>query len=266
MKFAELPTNAKQAALGYARQYGWSVVPIIPGRKRPPIRWSRLSRAAATDPDFIEAMWDKFPEAHVGILTGARSGGLVVVDIDSQKGGVRPDDLPETLTASTPSGGIHLFFMAEGTTRNSVEIRPGVDFRGDGGLVVAVPAPGREWTVRMTPAPLPDDWLGKARRRVRLPIRSQMGDSPIADAAIMSNVDAVIDGITDACEGGRNDMLNRMSYSLAMELLVWNRDPEDWLWDRLIEAGLEVGLEQRETEMTVRSAIDAARHDYQGAV
>jgi len=51
--------------------------------------------------------------------------------------------LPITLTANTGGGGTHYLFQipAGSTIRNSAsDIAPGIDIRGDGGLIVVAPS------------------------------------------------------------------------------------------------------------------------------
>ena len=67
------------AALAYAAR-GLRVLPIVPGKKHPPI--SAWQTAATTDPGTIEAWWTGPYSGHgVGIATGAGSG-IWVLDID----------------------------------------------------------------------------------------------------------------------------------------------------------------------------------------
>lgn len=68
----------------------------------------------------------------------------MVIDVDV-KGGVNGNEslkqltgLPPTLTARTPSGGLHLYYLyPSGGLRCRVAVLPGIDVRADGGYVVA---------------------------------------------------------------------------------------------------------------------------------
>jgi AAA domain/Bifunctional DNA primase/polymerase, N-terminal len=94
-----------------------------------------------------------------GVKTG---NGLVVVDLDVRpekgKDGVSellallplgediPDaqKIPDTLTVSTPTGGVHLYFEVPKDTiisNSSGLVAPGIDIRGEGGFVVAPGSP-----------------------------------------------------------------------------------------------------------------------------
>ena len=72
----------KQAAIKYAK-LGLAVFPLIPRDKKPLTQ--NGFKDATTDVNQINAWWDKTPDANIGIATGQRSGGLVVVDMDVDK-------------------------------------------------------------------------------------------------------------------------------------------------------------------------------------
>lgn len=145
------PISMLEAALAYwVRQ--WSVIPITSvaagnvGReagKAPAIPWApyQASRASETT---LRSWFGSGSRYNVGIVTGSISQ-LVVVDIDPRHGGDR--FLEETALSSparvrTGGGGVHLYFqLPEGVTIPSrAGIAPGVDIRGEGGLVVAPPS------------------------------------------------------------------------------------------------------------------------------
>ena len=156
---SQLPIG--DAALSYAAK-GWRVFPAPPGEKK-----SHLSAAfssgqrwgATNDAAQIKRDWTRWPDADIGIATGPESG-FWVVEADTLEGhavdGIASlkqleaehGALPETLMAESPSGSQHWYFKwpAEVTIRNSTsKIAPGVDVRGDGGMVIAPPSvkPGK---------------------------------------------------------------------------------------------------------------------------
>ena len=108
--------NNYEAALHYAEQ-GWPVLPLRDKDKRPAINgWPEL---ASKDPEQISQWFDKASH-NIGLLTG---DGLLCLDVD-----LKPDqgkdgqaklkamaeelgELPCTVTATTPSGGLHLLFQ-----------------------------------------------------------------------------------------------------------------------------------------------------------
>ena len=72
-------TEPREAALIYAG-LGLAVVPIRKGTKQPPMKaWQK---EATQDPEKIREWWDRWPEAGVGVVTGEKSGGLAVIDLD----------------------------------------------------------------------------------------------------------------------------------------------------------------------------------------
>jgi hypothetical protein len=146
------------AALDYATRFGWKVFPAMPGTKKSykSAAYSGGERWGATrDPEQIRRDFTRWPEALIGIPTGP-DNGFWVLEIDTTKGGHAHDGfaalaaliaqhgaLPATLTAESPSGSWHYYFR----WLPSLEIRnranwpaPGVDIRGEGGMVIAPPS------------------------------------------------------------------------------------------------------------------------------
>lgn len=147
-----------QSALWYARR-GWKVFPVYgiengacacqnptcssPG-KHPLTPHGVLD--ASTDREQITQYWTTWPNANIGIATGAPSG-LAVLDVDDRHGGEESfaelqaeyGPLDATVQALT-GGGRHLYFRADGRIKTRAGIRPGIDVRGDGGYVVAPPS------------------------------------------------------------------------------------------------------------------------------
>ena len=70
------------AALKYA-DMGLAVFPLAEGTKIPCIKGGFTM--ATTDEEQIRAFWNVRPNCNIGIATGGRSNGLVVVDIDLDK-------------------------------------------------------------------------------------------------------------------------------------------------------------------------------------
>ena len=149
-KHADYEGSPFTAALYYA-SLGWRVLPIRPGSKHPPM--GSWQHAATTNPGVITNWYQGLYRNHgVGILTGPTSG-IWVLDVDVSDG-KRGDEtlaelesihgpLPPTVRAITGSGGSHIFFKDPGGVpiRNSASTRlgPGLDIRGNGGVVVAAP-------------------------------------------------------------------------------------------------------------------------------
>jgi hypothetical protein len=127
--------------------HGWSIIPIRSGDKRPLVRWEGFQYRRPRGVE-VQAWFSGWPEAGIGIVTGAVSG-LVVLDVDPRHGGEASLErlerqhgrLPATVECRSGGGGRHLYFAHPGALlRNKVGLAPGVDLRGDGGYVVAPPS------------------------------------------------------------------------------------------------------------------------------
>ena len=147
-----------EAALDYF-DMGFSVIPCKKD-KRPLIPWLPYQKKRAT-PDEIKQWWKDYPSANIGIVTGEISN-LLALDCDSEESYQTIQEyIPDNLVvpvAKTPRDGRHLLFrfpkgsnltIAAGVIKN-------LDFRGNGGYVVAAPSKngnGRayEWIVKPTP-------------------------------------------------------------------------------------------------------------------
>ena len=113
---------------------------------------------------------------NVAVATGETSQGwLTVVDVDIVKGKTGPqtlaalqaenDELPNTLSQTTGSGGEQYLFWSAGEVRNDTESKlgPGLDVRGSGGYIIVPPSihvkGGYRWNNwPLGPASMPE-WL-----------------------------------------------------------------------------------------------------------
>lgn len=140
----DLPSAALRLALAHV-----PVFPCAPGGKQP--LTAHGFQSATTDSRQVQRWWMRAPDANIGIPTG-RPSGLVVVDVDVHRSGdgfrnfarVTEMGLTERWAwiVRTPSGGMHAYFaaMPGGEQRCwSIPSRH-IDFRGDGGYVVAPPS------------------------------------------------------------------------------------------------------------------------------
>lgn len=136
-----------EAAAGDYLGRGWSIIPLRPGSKMPAIRWEEYQRQHA-DAETLARWLHRWRHLNIGIVTGAVSG-LVVLDLDRRHGGLESlaalerlhGPLPPTVEAETGGGGRHLYFACPPVApRNRVGLAPGIDLRGEGGMVVAPPS------------------------------------------------------------------------------------------------------------------------------
>ncbi len=140
LQASTLPVDSSTWAAIYAA-HGWQPIAIRPNDKRPILSGWQTATLEAT----LNALAAN-PGANVGIAVPA---GYTVLDLDLKNGSdgfaslqAAGYELPDSLTADTPSGGRHIWFKlpAGVTASNRVGILPGVDIRSDGGYVVTVPS------------------------------------------------------------------------------------------------------------------------------
>lgn len=156
------PGALASAALWYAGQ-GIAVFPLAVRGKQPliaaahkgddPLR--RTCRGdcgrqghglydATTDPAVISAWWEQTPAANIGLPTGHL---FDVIDIDGEEGAISyrtmlaEDAVPKIYGWATTGRdcGRHLYIRPTGD-RNASHMLPSIDFRGQGGYVVAPPS------------------------------------------------------------------------------------------------------------------------------
>jgi hypothetical protein len=181
IKFSIPPAldQCRSAALAYAKM-GWGVFPAPPSGEKKSLKSARRTKngqawGKTTDLDEIRSDYAKWKNANVGIATGAASK-IWVLDLDKKEGvdGLKSlaaleqqyGSLPATLKAVSPSGSVHYYWLwpSGREVRNSTSgIAPGIDVRGEGGMVLAPPSvrPGKgayAWTSIVAPVEAPD-WL-----------------------------------------------------------------------------------------------------------
>jgi len=149
-------------AARYYKKLGFSIIPISPGKKSPPlIDWEEYQHKHPTDEE-ITKWWTDTPKANIGIVTGKISN-LAVADFDKYDPKFSEETaleyFPDTIltpTVTTPQGGSHLYFRyPDSDLRNNARALPGIDLRAEGGYVVAPPSVNGngkkyEWQVRLS--------------------------------------------------------------------------------------------------------------------
>ncbi len=190
---ADLAALLRDAAIEYARR-GLRVIPLYPltrelvctcragaecGNSSGKHPWLReWQKKATTDERQILHWWRERPLSGIGIATGAGSG-IIALDVDPRHNGDETlrtliasyGELPATPINLTGSGGQHYCFRHPGRpVPNDAQgaLGPGLDIRGDGGLIVVEPSlhyGGRcyAWDVEahlfdIPPAAMPD-WM-----------------------------------------------------------------------------------------------------------
>src|SRR5437660_7121675 len=229
--------------------------------------------AATTDLQRIRRWWTRWPQANVGIRTGAASG-LLVVDVDGavgmeSLGGLgREDGALRAAWVRTGSGGWHAYVRRPdgAPIRNSVgRLAPGIDVRGEGGSITAPPSRHASgdvyrWLKPGVEPPDAPDWLVRLAlpppTRPRWPLSElvrHVGDG-YAAAAIGQEAEAV----ASAPAGTRNHRLNLAAWRLG-QLVAGGVVDEMVARDALLAAAATAGLSAHESVATVRSGLTAGQ-------
>lgn len=157
------------------RYQAWGLVsiPIAPSAKCPPKGfdldglYDRLERGERPSEEEVKSWWARWPDAQVGVVTGAATG-LIVLDIDGEDTEL-PGSFPQTPIVLTRRGR-HIYFRWQGQRLLAqIKISNRLEVRGDRAYVVAPPSlhPSGvryEWIVtpeEVEPAD-PPEWLIKA--------------------------------------------------------------------------------------------------------
>ncbi len=181
--------------------------------------------AASVTPAEVRRWWRRWPAANVGLLCGA---GFDVLDVDGPQGvealralfGRGPGEHSGPV-ARTGGGGWHLLVRPTGLG-NRVGLRPGLDWRGRGGLIVAPPSVhhsgGRYRWVRPLTATPPTAPPGL--RRLLAPPRTERATRPPAHpgragAYARAALDREANRVATAAPGTCNHTLNRAAFSLG---------------------------------------------------
>ena len=170
--------------LAWALRYGEADMRIFPVNARGAPLTPHGFKDASSDPEAIRAWRSERAHCDFGWAVPA---DIVAVDLDMKHGkngfrdfrgraGCDPQDVP-TPQATTPSGGLHLFYKATKPYKNAVAIDgTGIDTRTEGGYVVLpLPGNGREWLrppigASLLPAPAWLDCVLKQAPSKRAPL------------------------------------------------------------------------------------------------
>ena len=136
-----------ESASEYAQKYHIPVFPLWPKSKSPMLKHGFLD--ASTDHDKIVEWWTGKPAANIG---GVMGNGLVCIDFDVDENGAynaldwlsdwesENGKLPETATAITGRGGMHIFYRVDREIKKTENGEIHVDIRGDGSYAMLAPS------------------------------------------------------------------------------------------------------------------------------
>ncbi len=217
-------------------------------------------KEATSDLAVVQALFRRYPGPLVGVPTGPVSR-FDVLDLDLDAGA---DDwlsenctrLPISRKHHTRSGGYHILFRHHPGLRNSAgKLAPGVDVRADGGYVVWWPATGLPVSDPKTLAEWPS-WVLEGLmpppappRPAALPLRTGRG-------YVAAAVERACRCVAAAGEGTRNHKLNSETYSLARFIATGELSGLE-VSSVMARAALDAGLDAREVERTIASALRA---------
>jgi hypothetical protein len=139
-----------ECCLNHALEYldrGFSVIPICPESKIPPIQWKKYQNCKPTAEE-LRNWWREWPDAGVAVVLGPVSG-LFVIDVDGTEGhevflkylGEIPT-APKVLSGSRQPNRYHLFFNHPefDTKARATPWHNNLEFRGNKGIVVLPPS------------------------------------------------------------------------------------------------------------------------------
>jgi len=205
---------------------GFQIFPVAPNSKIPAIKqWQHPLSADEM------ARWFGGPttSCNIGIHCGKlldRDAYLCVIDIDVKDGrdgrvamdqlAILGKDFPPTLSAKTPTGGLHLFYWSSVPIKNGVNcLGVGIDRRGLGGYVVAagseIDGKKYEW-INENPMAEALDWMVQpASPRAQKVAKSHLALVDVNQDMAWNRAVEYLDSLEVAAQGGRNDAAYRAS-------------------------------------------------------
>lgn len=195
--------------IDFAQSYinnGWSLIPILPDTKKPPIKWSEFQDRKATlakVTEWIDKGW------YLAVVTGDISG-VLVIDDDRVKHGLTEWGFDAPVISQSASGGKHYYFLYDREIHSHINPELHIDLKAWHSYCLLPPFNERKWIKKPSQnlnklAPIPDEF-------VRL---------------INSNLKTSADGIREPLEmadfvsikdGARTDSLYRIACSMFSKL------------------------------------------------
>ncbi|WP_440709743.1 bifunctional DNA primase/polymerase [Herbiconiux sp. YIM B11900] len=143
-------TSPLSAWAGVYAALGFAVHPLVPGRTTPLLKgWPA---AATDDSEVVRDWWRLWPDANIGIATGASGLRVIDVDVKNDPDGTsgykslieferqHPDfDVSHAPLVRTPSGGSHIYLTTADPVMTRIGWLPDVDLLADGNRFVVAP-------------------------------------------------------------------------------------------------------------------------------
>lgn len=126
---------------------GLSIVPQLPGAKKPCVRWKEFQSRRPQEEELID-WFDRWPEAGLALILGPVSK-ILVVDVDGPEAHEalierlgREPLAPKAISGSRKPYRYHLYFRHPNfeTKAKSTPWHPKLEFRGKGGIVIIPPS------------------------------------------------------------------------------------------------------------------------------
>lgn len=256
-------STALDTALAYAA-HGWPVIPVN-GTRPAVVDWQA---AASTKPAVLRGWWASLPNANVGVLTGPRSG-LIVLDVDPHKGGTeslgqlerRAGVLPGTVLNLTGDDHVQLLYSWPADTEPTVsQLGPGLDVHADCSFVVVPPSVdhasgktyqwfGDVWEVPLPPWPVA---LGSAPRKQSVVVQA-LPTQIEAGPRVGPRLSALMQTVLDARHHERDRRLV-WAASKAAELAAAGMAVDE-VGDALLRAALQAGMSRPDAVKAIRTGL-----------
>lgn len=257
---------------------------IIVFKKKTPLISSGF-KGATKNERVIKALWERYPNAMVGLPTGEQLGAWVLdIDVHKDDAGKVIDGfatlaafekehgpLPKTAIAKTAGGGRHYYFKYHPGVRNRGKLGAGIDLRGAGGYVIS---PGSvtdeghtyEWIdhsgdtmPHLAEAP---EWLlelvlPKTVTSTRGEYRHSNGQNT---AYVERAVESELNDLASAIQGSRGEQVNKSAFSLGTLVgagVLSRSEAEAGLFDAAYACGVVAKDGEREIRNKIRRGLDA---------
>ena len=268
-------------AIGYARE-GYKIFPCInkgKDKKKPLIKdWPNV---ATNDLKQINEWWTKWPNAAIGLPTGAINN-IWVVDCDIKNDGngieeflkickendYNPND---TLIIVTPTEGLHYYYRYEvgKLIKTSVkEIGIDIDVRGDGGYIIGAKSliDGKAYRrlnendIQKAPS-----WLTELCRKKELKPKIESNSVKYnfegnIDPRFREKFEEAINAVRGSQDGSRNDTLNKSAF-LCGQLVGAELLNESFARDELEEASMHLAYTDglNSVQATIKSGLEKGK-------
>ena len=254
------PDKELQRWLEYYIEQGFSFIPLISREKKPSIeQWEIYQKRRPTQKE-IEKWFHTGASYNIGIIGGAVSGNLVVLDFEDKKVAYKIFGKTigkETFVVET-SNGLHIYWRLKGTQR-IIRIKEPIalDIQGERSYVVAPPSihpSGKQYEPEKFQGQPVAEWPHGIEFEEELfkLIKAKYKDFDPQKHREKIDVEQLLEGVS---EGGRNDA--------AIKLATWYRrtgkkaeeaEKELAMWnEKLTEP-----LPEAELQRTIQSAFDKA--------